>query len=228
MRAYMHPNMQASGIQTYNRQTCSHTDNQTCTYINTWYTNTCNHACLAKLYVKPTQGILCGLCADIHAAKMSRGHAAKMSSRKMSALCVYIYIYILYTYVYIQSISSSLSLYRYTVYTWIYVCTLSSPLKHSECLRVSVSSGRMFQFEHATRRNTNKLRTCSGITQRTCSVRMLRNHGVRMLRKHSGIQQRQHCEHVAWTRYGNVAHTLIGVDLARESDMEAYGADPEA
>ena len=42
----------------------------------------------AKLYVKPAQGIMCGLCADIHTAKMSRGHAAKMSSPKMSALYV--------------------------------------------------------------------------------------------------------------------------------------------
>ena len=30
--------------------------------------------------------IMCGLCAEIHAAQMSRGHAAKMSSANMSAL----------------------------------------------------------------------------------------------------------------------------------------------
>ena len=41
---------------------------------------------LAKLYIKPMRGMMCGLCAEIHAAKMSRGHAAKTSSAKMSAL----------------------------------------------------------------------------------------------------------------------------------------------
>ena len=47
---------------------------------------------LAKLYVKPTRGIVCGFRADIHADTMSRGHAAKMSSPKMSALYIHVRI----------------------------------------------------------------------------------------------------------------------------------------